>query len=178
MVVCFACMAVFLAVFDPLTSFNHGLRTVTSAQDPVLLCVFECVFVISLIREVTWTHWRLMAGSHHRPTFCYHLWWNRDKKSYFWNRNLNRNFHSFMRHSTSQNSKIMPPGCLPSSWQTSNLPECTIVWLEAKFLHSTWVSLPKNYCTYGLIWDQDVSQPLKLDGDDKENVWHYKVHLS
>lgn len=40
MVVCFACVAVFLAVFDPLTSFNHGLQTVTSAQDPVLLCVF------------------------------------------------------------------------------------------------------------------------------------------
>lgn len=75
MVVCFACTAVFLAVFDPLTSFNHGLRTVTSAQDPVLLCAFECVCVcvISLIREVTWTHQRLMAGSHHRPAFCYHL---------------------------------------------------------------------------------------------------------
>lgn len=73
MVVCFACLAVFLAVSDPLTSFNHELRTVTSAQDPVLLCVFVCVCVISLIRDVTWTHSRLTSGSHHSLAFCYHL---------------------------------------------------------------------------------------------------------
>lgn len=47
------CLAVFLAVFDPLTSFNHGLRTLSSAQHPVLLlCTYMCVCVISLIRDV------------------------------------------------------------------------------------------------------------------------------
>lgn len=45
------CLAVFLAVFDPLTSFNHELRTLSSAQHPVLL-LCTCMCIISLIRDV------------------------------------------------------------------------------------------------------------------------------
>lgn len=68
-------------------------------------------------------------------------------------------------------------GCLMVC-QKATLPKFTTIWLEARFLAWTLVRLLKNYCTYGLIWDQDVSQPVHFDSDDKENVWHNKVHLS
>lgn len=58
-------MSVFLAVFDPLTSFNHGLWTVSSAQHPVLLCSFVCVCHLSNKR----CHHTDTSGSSHSLAF-------------------------------------------------------------------------------------------------------------
>lgn len=63
----FVCLAAFLAAIDPLTSFNHELRTVSSASR-------AAVCIITLIRDVImWQHSRLTSGSRHSLASVFHL---------------------------------------------------------------------------------------------------------